>query len=164
MAHYPCLMRRRQRWFYVRTKVPSDLVAFLGRREVWRSLHTADHREAVRRYHPALAKLSQEFDRERRRRDGGERINGEMPRLVLDWFRRSAEQASHADFALTGPDLSDAIGETAQHLHELTEGAAEEDVSAVVNRVLIGCRVAGPPARGRKNQDAPAGGRWRGAA
>jgi hypothetical protein len=64
-------MRRRQRWFYVRTKVPVDLIPFLGRREVWRSLKTADHREAVRRYHPALAKLGQEFDDARRRRAGG---------------------------------------------------------------------------------------------
>ena len=142
MVHYPCLMRRRERWFYVRTKVPVDLIPFLGRREVWRSLKTADHREAVRRYHPALAKLGQEFEDARRRRDAGDRLNGEMPRLVLDWFRRS-EQA-HADFDLTGEALRDAIGETEQLLYELTADGAEEDVSAVIDRVLID---AGWPAR-----------------
>ena len=49
MAKYPGLMRRKARW-YLRAKVPADLITFLGRAEIWQSLKTGEHREAVRRY------------------------------------------------------------------------------------------------------------------
>ena len=50
MAKYPGLMRRGSRW-YLRAKVPADLVEEVGRREIWRSLDTGSHRKAVGRYH-----------------------------------------------------------------------------------------------------------------
>ena len=50
MAKYPGLMRRGTRW-YLRAKVPADLVEEVGRREIWRSLDTGSHRKAVGRYH-----------------------------------------------------------------------------------------------------------------
>jgi hypothetical protein len=101
VARHPGLMRRKARW-YLRAKVPADLIAFLGRHEVWRSLRTGDHALAVKRYHRARADLDAWFEQQRRRRDVGERINGEVPRLVLDWFRAAEHQASHDDFQLTG--------------------------------------------------------------
>ena len=136
MAKQPGLMRRKTRW-YLRTKVPVDLVAFLGRQEVWRSLRTGDHALAVKRLHRARAVLDRWFDQQRVRRDAGERLNGEMPRFVVDWFRDAEHQAAHSDFDLTGEALQDAIGETAQHLYELTADEAHEVVSAAVDRVLI---------------------------
>ena len=136
MAKQPGLTRRKTRW-YLRTKVPVDLVAFLARREVWRSLRTGDHALAVKRLHRARALLDQWFDQQRVRRDAGERLNGEMPRLVVEAFRETDRRASHADFALTGEALQDAIGETAQHLYELTADEGHEVVSAAVDQVLI---------------------------
>jgi hypothetical protein len=42
MAKYPGLMRRGSRW-YLRAKVPADLVEEVGRREIWHSLDTGSH-------------------------------------------------------------------------------------------------------------------------
>jgi hypothetical protein len=97
MARYPGLMLRKARW-YLRCNVPVDLVEFLGRREIWRSLGTGDHSLAVRGYRRARADLDQWFDAQRLRRDARERINGDVPRLVTEWFRAAEHRASHDDF------------------------------------------------------------------
>jgi hypothetical protein len=120
VARHPGLMRRKARW-YLRAKIPVDLISFLGRHEVWRSLRTGDHALAVKRYHRARADLDAWFEQQRRRRDVGERINGEVPKLVLDWFRAAEHQASHDDFELTGELLHEALGETEQHLYPSSE-------------------------------------------
>ena len=57
-------MRRGTR-YYLRTRVPLDLIETIGRKEIWKSLETGDHREAVRRYHLAKAELDQEFEQRR---------------------------------------------------------------------------------------------------
>jgi hypothetical protein len=56
VAKYPGLMPRGTRW-YLRAKVPLDLREVLGRHEVWRSLRTGDHREAVKLCRRARADL-----------------------------------------------------------------------------------------------------------
>jgi hypothetical protein len=81
MAKHPALMARGRRW-YLRAKVPADLIAFLGRAEIWRTLQTGDHAVAPKRYRRARADLDEWFDAQRRRRETGERLNGEAPRLV----------------------------------------------------------------------------------
>lgn len=133
VARQPGLMRRKTRW-YLRTKVPVDLVAFLGRRQVWRSLRTGDHAVATKRLHRARAPLDQWFDQQHRRRDTGDRMNGEMPNLALRWFRESEHRAANADFDLTGDLLHETLGETEQELFELLNGGADEDVCAAVDR------------------------------
>jgi site-specific recombinase XerD len=143
MARYPGLRLRKARW-YLRCYVPVDLVEFLGRGEVWRSLRTGDHALAVRRYRRARADLDQWFDAQRLRRDARERINGEVPRLVTEWFRAAEHRASHTDFELTGEPLQEALAETEQRLFELSGGEADEQVSAVVDQILIS---SGWPAR-----------------
>ena len=134
MAKYPGLMARGRRW-YLRAKIPQDLIAFLGRTEVWRSLKTGDHREAVRRYTSARAELQRWLDKQRQRRDIGERLNGEAFRLVANWFYEHERQAAHADFGLCGDDLLDALGETEVVLADLVAGEAGADVQAAVDRV-----------------------------
>ena len=136
MARYPGLMRRKARW-YLRAKIPVDLVEFLGRIEKWQSLRTGDYAVAVKRHHRARADLDAWFEQQRRRRDVGELVNGEVPRLVLDWFRAAEHQASHDDFDLTGDLLHEALAEARQDLHELSAGGADEQVFAVVNRILL---------------------------
>jgi hypothetical protein len=110
MARYPGLVRRKARW-YLRSRIPADLTDFLKRAEVWRSLGTVEYREALRRYTSARLTLQRWFDAQRRRRDIGEKLNGEVPRLVVDWFRRVELQAACADFTLTGDLLRSALGE-----------------------------------------------------
>ncbi len=62
MAKYPGLMRRGTRW-YLRVKVPADLVEEVDRREIWRSLETGSHRKAVGRYHPRCGARSRRCSR-----------------------------------------------------------------------------------------------------
>jgi integrase len=146
MARYPGLVRRKARW-YLRSRIPADLTDFLKRAEVWRSLGTVEYREALRRYTSARLTLQRWFDAQRRRRDIGEKLNGEVPRLVVDW-----SQAACADFTLSGDLLRSALGEAEQELAELLDGdadedvttAADQDVTTAVNAVLI---AAGWPAR-----------------
>jgi hypothetical protein len=145
MAKHPGLMARGRRW-YLRAKVPIDLIAFLGRSEVWRSLHTGDHREAVKRFLRARADLDAWFDAQRARRDVGEKLNGEVPRLVTAWFHQAERKAAHRDFALTGELLRMALDEVEQELHELLDGGADDDVSTTIDRVLI---QSGWPAKAR---------------
>ena len=49
VAKYPGLMRRGTRW-YLRVKVPEDIVEAMGRREIWKSLRTGHHRAAKATY------------------------------------------------------------------------------------------------------------------
>lgn len=60
------IVRRGSR-YYLRVAVPKDLQGRFGRREVWKSLHTADPREARRRAPDALRGLHNEFDEYRHR-------------------------------------------------------------------------------------------------
>ena len=53
-------LHRRGAVYYLRASIPTDLCSLIGRREVWRSLKTADKAEALRRVRVA----SVEFDRE----------------------------------------------------------------------------------------------------
>jgi hypothetical protein len=88
-------MRRKARW-YLRAKVPTDLITFLGREEIWRSLQTGDHRLAVRRYTSARADLQRWSDQQRARKAAGERLNGEAPRLAARWLSRADREAALA--------------------------------------------------------------------
>jgi DNA invertase Pin-like site-specific DNA recombinase len=60
VAKHPGLMRRGTRW-YLRAKVPVDLVEIIGRSEVWRSLQTGEHALAVKRFRRARADLATWF-------------------------------------------------------------------------------------------------------
>ena len=53
--------------YYLRAKVPVDLVEIVGKREVKHALGTSDLREAKRPIHDAAAKVEKEFGQARRR-------------------------------------------------------------------------------------------------
>jgi hypothetical protein len=143
MARYPGLMQPKTRW-YLRAKVPHDLIAFLGREEIWRSLQTGDHRLAVRRYTSARADLQRWFDLQRERKAAGERLNGEAPRMAARWLARADREAALADFGLMAEARDLALAEAGAELVELIEGEAGAEVASAVDRVLI---AAGWPAR-----------------
>jgi integrase len=54
--------------YYLRCAVPTDLREVVGRREIWKSLGTAERLKARQLAAPMLARLHQEFDDLRRRR------------------------------------------------------------------------------------------------
>ena len=156
MAQHPGLMRRGAR-YYVRVRVPLDLVETIGRSEIWKSLRTADFAEARRRYFPARAKLQEAFDQARRRRAANGKLSGdEALRIVRTWFRETDRQAANADFGLLGDDVRAALGETEQDVLDLIEGAGGESIQAALDRALIN---AGWPERphmiGAIQTDAP---------
>lgn len=68
MAKPPGLVQRGRIW-YLRKRVPTDLVDRYGRREIPISLNTDDYQTAVGQYHVEMAKLEAEFAERRRRRD-----------------------------------------------------------------------------------------------
>jgi len=53
---FPCLVKRGGS-YYVRMRVPSDLIPVLKKRELKRSLNTKDHREARRHYQRVFGEL-----------------------------------------------------------------------------------------------------------
>jgi uncharacterized protein DUF6538 len=141
VARHPGLMRRGAR-YYLRVRVPLDLIESIGRQEIWQSLRTADHREAVHRYFPARTELQQRFENARRRRAG--LSNDEARRLASDWLQAEDRRAASLDFGLLSRDRRDALAETEQRLFDLIEGADGESVQAALDPVLIS---AGWPAR-----------------
>jgi hypothetical protein len=53
------VLHKRRQTFYFRARIPHDLVATFGRRELWRSLHTRQRRTArIRAAHLRAKQLS----------------------------------------------------------------------------------------------------------
>jgi hypothetical protein len=125
MSRYPGRTLRGTR-YYLRTRVPVDLTATIGRREIWKSLDTGNHREAVRRFHLAKAELDAWFDARRRRQAA--LSNDEARRLASDWLQATDRRNAHDDFALSGPDHRIALDETERELAELLAGLDGEHV------------------------------------
>ena len=59
------------RRYYLRARVPQDIVPVLGRREVKRSLGTADRKEALERIDVAAAEVNEMFAEARRGSSAG---------------------------------------------------------------------------------------------
>lgn len=89
--------------YYLRVRVPDTLRQIIGRREIVRTLRTADYREAVRRLAFENAKIEILFEQARRRR--AEQPNSNLSdedqnHLVITWLheaeRRDLEEATHS--------------------------------------------------------------------
>ncbi len=91
MRNFPGLVRRNTGVYYVRMRVPQDLIAVLKRRELKQSLHTTDLREARPAYQRVFAELLRSIN-EARDRIGKSRASAnlvskeELERAVRDWF------------------------------------------------------------------------------
>lgn len=85
MAKYPGLMRRGTKW-YLRVRVPTDIVDKVGRSEIWKTLGTGNHRKVVSLYHQVWADIDAQFKIVRSRRGGDDVTNAELRRLVTVWF------------------------------------------------------------------------------
>ena len=87
MAKHPWLTLRRNRW-YLRAKVPVDLVAVLGKAEIKRSLRTSDRREANEQIDGEAAKVREVFAAARRKLCPIESLSDrEIEHVAMAWFR-----------------------------------------------------------------------------
>lgn len=134
MAKYPGLMRRGTKW-YLRVRVPTDIVDEVGRREIWRSLETGDHRKAVSRYHQTRADIVAQFETVRGRRADDDVTNAELRRLVTVWFEGMDRRVAVG----IGAAFDDARRETLASLDVdegvLTNGHEDELAPAVQKQV-----------------------------
>jgi len=143
VARKPGLMRRGTRW-WLRVRVPDDVLEVVGRREIWRSLRISDYGEAVRRCRAARVELDEHFERVRRARRGLP-AGDEGRRLVAVWLRDRARANADDDLALHGEALEHAAREAEVDLDRLRHGEElAPSVRAAVDRLLV---EAGLPAR-----------------
>ena len=91
------------RRYYLRARVPQDIVHVLGRREVKRTLGTADRKEALARIDVVAAEINEMFAEARRGLAGrrvGDLSEAEVRRMAFLWFRRADRNTAEADFGV----------------------------------------------------------------
>ena len=136
MARHPWLFNRNGR-YYLRARVPANLVEVMGRREVKKSLKTSDLREARRRINVEAAELEARFAearREGRRRPATHLTEAEVRQLVIGWFyelERDGAQARWAETDESPSDLADIDQAYGYDETVLTDPADPGRVSAV---------------------------------
>lgn len=120
MAKHPWLFLREEkdgtRRYYLRARVPLDLVNVIGKREIKKSLRTADPKEARELIDIEAAKLKQHFsDARRKLNDQPKGIAAfsetDLQRLVLVWFRGEEQRAGGQNFYTLPGDELDALRE-----------------------------------------------------
>jgi hypothetical protein len=98
MARYPRLQRRGSRYF-LRAKVPRDLVVVIGKREIIRALETSDFKTAVRRLGIASVEVDAQFAEARRNGQVSGVSRASLRSWALDYFR-SLEEAAGGRYPL----------------------------------------------------------------
>ena len=130
------------RRYYLRARVPQDLIHVLGRREIKRSLGTADRREALERIDLAAAEVGEVFA-EARRRLSARRVSDltetEVRRMAFLWFRRQDGETADADFRARGEDAQTALDNAGFDEAVLASGSdvAEAAVQATADESLL---------------------------
>jgi len=82
---------RRGARYHIRVRVPADLVQYLGRREITKSLNTSDPRDAKQLGRSALSKLDRWFEMKRAERDSKiPNTNGLSEHLTMEQQGRAA--------------------------------------------------------------------------
>ncbi len=115
MAKHPWLFNREGR-YYLRARVPADLIAVMGRREVKRSLKTSDLREARRRINVEAAELETRFSdarRKSRRQPATHMTEAEVRQLVVGWFYELEREGARRRWTETDDQPFDPV-ETAE--------------------------------------------------
>ena len=95
------------RRYYLRARVPADLVETLRKKEIKISLGTVDPREARRKIDVEAMKVREIFEKARRRRDTrtlSDLTKAEIERLALVWFHDTEQASVRQDDLYTLPD------------------------------------------------------------
>ena len=102
MGRQPRLLRRGTRW-YLRVKVPADLVTMIGRREIRQTLRASEYRVAVERVRQASADVDRVFAEARskvslqRGAKSRRATDADIRRLVRTWLTQMEQRAVRAD-------------------------------------------------------------------
>ena len=130
------------RRYYLRARVPRDVVPVLGRREVKRSLGTADRKEALERIDMAAAEVNEMFA-EARRGSSARRMTDltetEVRRMAFLWFRRHDGEMADADFRVRGEGIQTASDNAVIDEAVLTSGSdvAEAALQSTADAILL---------------------------
>ena len=132
MAKYPGLMRRGTKW-YLRLRVPADLMDEVGKKEIWRTLGTGDYGKAVSRYKMVLGEVEALLESARRRRRGGDAdvSDAELRRLVSMWFGGLDRTVADIDHGRFGDARREALATLDEDIGVLVGGAEEQVAPAV---------------------------------
>jgi integrase len=150
MAKHPWLLERKEKdgthRFYLRAKVPVDLIGIMGKKEIKRSLKTGDRKEARQRIDIEAAKLKQEFSDARRKLNNqpqniADLSETDLQRMVLLWFHRAERQSARENFhTLTAQEfdaISDSLNHTDAVLGEPNDPTTQASVQAQADAILI---------------------------
>lgn len=149
MAKHPWLLERKEKdgthRFYLRAKVPVDLIGIMGKKEIKRSLKTGDRKEARQRIDIEAAKLNQEFTDARRKLGNqpqtiADLSETDVQRMVLLWFHRAERQSAGENFhTLTAQGfeaISDNLNHTEAALGEPNDPTTQASVQAQADAIL----------------------------
>jgi integrase len=126
--------------YYLRARVPQDIITVVGKREIKRSLHTSDRKEALERLAAEAAEVSELFAAARRKlkaeveRRAPDLTDSEAKRLAYLWFRR-IERDSVED-AFRQPEVNVAALEDARYELGMLLSAEEEIVVPLVQQAV----------------------------
>jgi len=131
--------------YYLRARVPQDLIQIIGKREIKKSLRTSDRKQALERLTAEAAEVSEQFAVARRKlkyeveRRVPDLTDHESKRLAYLWFRKREREA--VEYAFQDPASNPAALEEARYqLFELLSGEEEvvaPVVQSAVDRILI---------------------------
>jgi hypothetical protein len=140
------------RRYYLRARVPADLVEVIGRREIKRSLRTGDRRVAARRINQEAAEVERLFEAARRglRQETVTSLTeAEIRQIALSWFH--SHERGEARRRWSGQsgqiDADDALLEHAQDeavLLDPEDPSALAGVQDIADRLLGRAGAAGP--------------------
>src|SRR5579864_8687340 len=140
VARQPRLLRRGGR-YTLRVKVPQHLRPILGKREIWQSLGTGDHRIALKRLRLGSAEVDALFaDAERGAAAGAasEPSDVELHHLIRRWFDRNERAAVlRFQFPATPADRQEAVANLRQDEIDLIDAAEDASVQETAKRFLV---------------------------
>ena len=128
MAKYPGLRPRNGKW-YVRVRVPKDVVDIIGKVEISRSLFTSDRRLAESKYFAVRAELDRRFAAARRRPPM--LTAGEAKRMVLEHFSKGERAAVEQHYNNFDPVTLEVIHEAEFEFGMASSGAEEEVMAGI---------------------------------
>lgn len=105
LATYPRLQRRNT-GYYLRAKVPGELVSIIKKHEIVKSLRTNDYREAVQRLQQVSVTVDAEFAEARQKlrpKAMDSLTDAEVTQMALLWFQRAERDELNSD--LTGAPI-----------------------------------------------------------
>lgn len=144
MGKYPGL-KLRGTTYYLRVRVPTDLLeAYAPQTELWRSLRTKNHKDAVERWRVARLKLDQEFDEDRARLKATQRGGGaqrvlsdtEVERLAeIYFFQRIGRDDTNRLNGFSNEEFEELSANVDEALSEFRRGIARNDLEEVAPEI-----------------------------